>query len=96
MTDVIKKNGKKEVFEVDKIRKSIKKAFVDAGISISKTKDLIEKIAQDVVKTTKGKTEITSKAIKDKILDGLDNAKKIAADAWKRFDRKYKSDKENQ
>jgi len=42
MTEVIKRKGEKEAFDSEKIRKSVKKAFVDAGISITKTKDLIE------------------------------------------------------
>lgn len=96
MTDVIKRKGKKEGFDPDKIRKSIKKAFVDAGISIAKTKDLIEKITKETIKMTKDKTEVTSKAIKEKILAELDKAKKVASDAWRKFDKKYKAEEKEE
>ena len=92
MTDVIKRKGEKEAFNPEKIRRAIKKAFVDAGVSIAKTKDLVEKITKNVIKMNKDKAEVTSKAIKERILEELDKAKKVASDAWRKFDKKYKKD----
>lgn len=53
MKDVIKKTGKKEPFDLDKIRKSIKKSFVDAGISVTQNKEKIESIVKEMVNLLK-------------------------------------------
>ena len=90
MTNVIKRNGKKERFDADKVRGSIKKAFVDAGISVAQNREKIEAITGDVVKAAKGKAQIRTKSIKQMVLKGLGKTKKAAVTAWKRFDKRYK------
>lgn len=92
MIDIIKRNGKKEPFDVDKIRKSIKKAFVDAGLSVAENKEQIEAITKGMVKIVRENTEITTRTIRKKILENLEQTKKRAFEAWKNFDRKYKKE----
>jgi transcriptional regulator NrdR family protein len=90
MTHVIKKKGIKEPFNADKIRKSIKKSFVDAGLSIKENKENIEYIIKNLVLMAKDKTEISTKAIRDTIIQSLTKNKKRASESWKKFERKYK------
>ena len=94
MKNVVKRNGKKEPFDIEKVKKSIKKAYIDAGVSIADNKEKIETMTKEILKSLKDKTDITTKTIKKMVLDSLDKTKKVASDAWKKFDKKYKTDED--
>jgi transcriptional regulator NrdR family protein len=93
MVEVIKRKGIREKFDSEKIRKSIKKAFVDAGLSLKENKENIEYMTKNIVLLAKEKTEITSKKIRDTILRGLDTNKKKVSGAWRKFEQRYKKEK---
>jgi transcriptional regulator NrdR family protein len=93
MASVLKKNGEKEKFDSDKIKRSIKKSVIDAKLSLSEMKKDIEKVSNSAINLVKGKTEIATKALRDRILRDFDSIKKSVSDAWRKFDSKYKSKK---
>jgi transcriptional repressor NrdR len=90
MTDVIKRSGNKEEFNPDKIRSSIKKAAIDAGETSEKTFENVKSVAGEVIEESEKKDEIETSEIRKNILNKLDNIEKKVAEAWRRFDKKYK------
>jgi transcriptional regulator NrdR family protein len=90
LADVIKRSGKKEMFNPDKMINSIKKAVIDAGMLVEEKKEMIQQVAQKVVKQVEEKGEIATHALRDNILSSLDEADPTVAQAWRRFDQKYK------
>ena len=90
MTDVIKRSGNKEEFNPNRIRDSLKKATIDAGETSKKTFENVKSVADEVVKESEKKDEIETSEIRKNILDKLDNKEKKVAEAWRRFDKKYK------
>lgn len=90
MAKVKKKTGILEDLDKEKVKKSIEKAYVDAGKSVSEGKENIAKITEDVTNQAKDKGEETTDEIRNKIVDALDKSQENAADAWRRFEKKYK------
>ena len=91
MTDVKKRNGEKEPFDPDKIRRSIQKAGIDAGYRIQDTAKLVDNITDEIMEMAEEKNQINTDAIRDNVLNELDKAQASIAEAWRKFDRKYKS-----
>lgn len=66
MTDVIKRNGKKEQFKPQKLRKAIENAITDAGYTVTEQMSTIEQATQDVENMAMNRNEISSKEIEMK------------------------------
>lgn len=90
MASVKKRDGSEQAYDPEKVKASIKKAFIDAGDSIEEKRDVIENIAGEVTSDIVEKGEETTKTIKVKILSSLDDAQESAGQAWRRFDERYK------
>ena len=90
MTYVIKNSGTKERFDIGKARNSIRKAAVDASISAGKVRGLIERVTGNVCKMAKSKTVVTTREIRDMILNDSDKISRLFSKAWRRFEKKYK------
>lgn len=91
MTDVRKRNGSKEPFDSDKIKRSIQKAGIDAGFLMDDIGVLVDDVTNQIVEIARQKNEINSDAIRDNVLIELDKAQSTIAEAWREFDKKYKS-----
>jgi len=86
---VIKKDGSKEAFGIEKIKRNIVAASQAAGIEEAKQKEIAETVSDKVMKTLQEQMEVTSMEVRDQILKELDLSAPIVADHW----RKYESDK---
>ena len=84
---VIKRNGKKVIFNSGKIRKSIQRAAHEAGVSASRVKELLHDVADSVIKEYKNKKTKTI-YLRKIILKRLDRKSKSVSNAWRRFDKK--------
>ena len=92
--EVIKRSGEKESFDSEKIKKGIKKAYIDAGESLENNAKKIDKMAGQVSDWVKKEgSGIKTGKIKEKILDVLDKEEDGVSDAWRKFDKKYKKTK---
>jgi transcriptional repressor NrdR len=91
MTEVIKRNGSREPFEPEKIRRSVKKAAVDSGSSLETKKDVIDRISNYTISVAEQKDEIETKEIRERVLEEMDKLEPSISGAWRKFDRKYKS-----
>jgi len=86
MTKVLKKKGKVESFNPDKIKGSLQKATIDAGYSLDEKKDIINQVFTNINKKIDEEKEIKSETITE-----LDKCEPYIAKSWRRFDDKYKS-----
>jgi len=87
---VIKKDGEKEPFDAEKIKKSITVAASGANLSEKQIKKVVKKVSKAAIKLAKKKEEITTTEIKEKILSELDALEPSVSEAW----RKYAQEKE--
>ncbi len=89
---VIKKDGSEEEFDTEKIKKSIKKAAEEAGLEPEKINELVEKVSSKAVKMAEEVEEkIASSQIRENILSTLDEVEDSVSQAWRDYDKTYKS-----
>ena len=93
MTDVIKRDGKKEPFSKEKIKNSIKSAVKSAGFKTESQKRLIDKALNDINQAIQGKNEISSSKIRNIIINDLEqdlyeNEVPIVR-AWQNYELKH-------
>ncbi len=81
---VIKKDGRREPFDKEKVRRGILRAVEKRPVSVDLVDDTIERIEQEMLK--KEHEEVTSRAVGKAILKHL---KKIDKVAWLRFASVY-------
>lgn len=91
MTKVVKKKGKVEAFNPNKIKGSLQKATIDAGYTVEEKKDIINDVLSNINKRIDEEKEIKSETIKMCLLTELDKCEPYIAKSWRRFDSKYKS-----
>lgn len=82
---VIKKNGEREKFDIQKVEKGIEKAFEKRNVEKKKIEKIVEEIENKIFK--KGKKEITSKEIGKMVMNKI---KKIDEIAYFRFTSVHK------
>ena len=88
MTDVIKKDGRRERFDEEKLKASIMAAAREAGIMNRKgVDDIIENVSASAIPFSRGKKEVEAKTLREMILGDLDKLEKKIADAWRDFDK---------
>jgi len=90
MIKVIKKGGKREKFNLNKIKKSLISAIERTDFPQEMKNDLVEKITKKVLNFAKGKKEIFTSEIEAKILLELEENCPQAAKLW----RKYRAQKQ--
>jgi transcriptional repressor NrdR len=81
---VIKKDGRREPFDREKVRRGILRAVEKRPISMDLVNDVVDKVEREMLR--KQKEEISSKAIGRSIMKRL---KKIDKVAWLRFASVY-------
>jgi len=87
MTEVIKKNGTKEPFSAEKIRKSITGAARQADISEERKNKVAEQVAATVIPMFEGKEEVKANEIRDIILSELDKIEPAVANSWREYEQ---------
>lgn len=89
MANVKKRKGEEEAFDMDKVRRSIKKAATDAGLTDERIAEVTEQTSEKVA-DLKEQADVTTEQLRASILSSLDDVESKAADAWRQFDEKYK------
>jgi transcriptional regulator NrdR family protein len=90
MVDVIKRSGIKEPFDIEKLRRSILRAALDAKVPLKKLEPKINSIVKEVEEMAEKKGEIDSSEMRVELLSKLKSVDETIVDSWKRFDSKYK------
>ena len=91
MTKVVKRNGSREDFSEEKVRKALRKAVIDSGLSADRRDEAIESTTRAVAERARAREEITSREIREGILSELDRTAPDVSTSWRVFDRKYKA-----
>ena len=89
MTDVIKRNGKKEPFKPQKLRKSIESAVSDSGSTVTQQMRAIEHATQDAENLAKERNEISSKELRNEVVNDLESEAPQVAQAWRNYERQH-------
>jgi transcriptional regulator NrdR family protein len=83
MIKVIKKGGKREKFNLNKIKKSLISSIERTDLSQEKKDELVEKITKKVLDFAKQKKEVFTAEIEAKILLELDKVCPEAVKLWR-------------
>ena len=84
---VIKKDGTKEAFNPEKIKRVVGIAAADAGLANDKATGIVEQVLAAVMQSTSNKEEIAAADLKKIILDKLDAVAPSASQAWRNYEK---------
>ena len=88
--EVIKKDGTKEPFDAEKIRKAIAAAAGQADLSEERKNEVVEQVANTVIQMADAKEEIATSEIKEKVLSELDSLEPSVSEAWRKYGEENK------
>lgn len=85
---VIKRDGKQEVFDIEKLKQSIRVNAIDAALKETEPKinKIVNTVSRSVVQQIKEKNKITSDEIREIVLVKLDEIAPLIAKVWREFD----------
>jgi len=89
-SQVIKKDGTKQSFDSEKIRKSITAAASRADLSEERKNEVIEQVVASALQLAEQKEEIETRELREKILSELDVVEPSISDAWRKYDQEKK------
>ena len=84
---VIKRDGTKEPFDAEKMKRAIATAARQANYQADQISGLIEKVSVQVVSVLGDKDEVRSVEIRDQVLKGLDVIAPTVAMSWRNHDQ---------
>ena len=83
---VIKRDGTKQAFDENKMRKSIEMAAREAGLAEDRVNAVVEQVAGAALQLAAGKEEIATSELRTLILARLDEVEPAAAAVWRKHD----------
>jgi transcriptional regulator NrdR family protein len=90
-TQVIKKDGTKQPFDAEKIKKSIALAAVRTELTQERQAEVVEQVSAKVIEMIQEKEEVTTLEIKESILSELDIVEPAVSGAWRKYDLEQKT-----
>lgn len=90
MARIMKQDGKTEAFDGGKVKRAIRHAALDAGLTEARTKKVVAAVYRDVTTAFKREDVVDSEDLRACILASLDGIAPSVSKAWRSFDRKYK------
>ena len=84
---VIKKNGEKEVFDEQKIKRGIMAAAKEAGLTEERVREVGEEVSKKVMEELREKEEVPTQVIREKVLEELERTERKVATAWIRYEK---------
>jgi len=88
--EVIKKDGTKEPFDAEKIKKAIAAAAQRTDLPEEKKNEVVAQVAAKVIQMAEGKDEIATSEIRGNILSELDSVEPSVSAAWKKYEEENK------
>ncbi len=83
---VIKRDGTKEPFDGEKMRKSIEVAAISAGLSMDRTNEVVNQVLEAVFKVSNGKEEVTTAELSESVFSQLNIVEPKMAELWKQYE----------
>ena len=84
---VIKRDGTKEPFDVEKIKKAIEAAASRTDLALERVSELVGQVSGAVLQLAAGKEEITTSELREKALSELDKVEPTVAESWRKYDQ---------
>jgi transcriptional repressor NrdR len=84
---VIKRDGTKEPFDEEKVKKAIQTAAGEAGLAPERAEEVVNQVSSVVLDFAAEKEEIASSELGEKVLSELDKVEPSAAEAWRKYDQ---------
>ena len=84
---VIKRDGTKQAFDENKVRRSIEMAAREAGLAEDRVNAVVEQVAGAALQLAAGKEEIATAELRTFILARLDEVEPAAAAVWRKHDQ---------
>jgi transcriptional regulator NrdR family protein len=88
--EVTKKDGTKEPFDAEKIKKAIMAAAARIDLPEERKNEVVEQVTASLVQMADAKEEITTVEIREKILSELDALESSISEAWRKHDQEKK------
>ena len=85
--EVIKKDGTKEPFDAEKIRKAIAAAAQRTDLPEEKKNEVVAQVAAKVIQMAEGKDEVATSEIRENILSELDSVEPAVSETWKKYEK---------
>lgn len=87
---VIKSDGKIEEFDINKLKKSIENASLDAGYEEDQVFQIVEDVSEYVLESINNLERVDTQSLKNLILAKLDKDYPAIAKAWRDYDSQIK------
>ncbi len=87
MTDVIKTDGKRESFNIEKIRRSIEAAARETHISDDRRRDVINRVLEITREMAEKNSTIKTRDLRDRILRELDTLEPSISKSWRAYEQ---------
>lgn len=89
---IIKKDGAKEPFDMQKIKSAIVAAATQAGLTAEEGVKTAEEVASTIAQSVANLNEVLGVEIKARVLSQLDAIAPAVADAWRKYDKENNKD----
>lgn len=86
-TQVIKKDGSKQPFDAEKIKRAIEGAAKEAGLADDRISQVATQVSSIVVEQVDAQEEIATSEIKSIILSELDRVEPSVSQAWRTYEQ---------
>ena len=84
---IIKKDGTKEPFNVQKIKSAVLAAATQAGVTAEEGAEIAEKVASTIVQSVANLSDVLGVEVRARALSQLDVIAPTVAEAWKKYDK---------
>lgn len=87
-TFVVKRNGEREPFDGEKVRKGIELSSLEAGLSPEEAAQIADQVSASVIAWASDKEEVRALDIQEMVLGELDKEHPVVSNSWREFRRK--------
>lgn len=87
ITEVIKKDGTKVPFDVEKVKSAIVGAASVTDLSEERKIELVNQITSSLLLKLEGKTEVATTEIRETVLAELDSIEPSVSAAWRQYEK---------
>lgn len=89
-TQVIKKDGSRQPFDAEKMKRAIALACQEGGLTEERKNEVVEQVSAAAIDLADAKDEVHTSELREKILSELDNLEPSVSEYWRRYDREKK------
>ena len=90
MTQVRKRNGRRQKFDENKLKHSVEAAANEAGVPEDRCRALVKAVTKEISDSVRKEKEVRSTYLRERILSALDKNEPIVARSWRDYDRESK------